>query len=85
MFWNIAAEGMARAVTQTDIRDGEFAYIYFFPWGEATRAQIQIATQLREGGAIDENGPKNTLSLDSLTGQSSILDGLQEADFIKDL
>lgn len=84
MFWNIAAEGMARPVTQTDIRDGEFAHIYFYPWGEGTRAQIQIATQLSEGGAIDENGPKNTLSLDSLTGQSSILDGLQEADFIRD-
>ncbi len=84
VFWSIAAEGMARPVTQTDIRDGELAHVYFFPWGEGMRAQIQIGTQTREGGPLDDAGPKNTLSLDALTGQSSIFDGLQEADFIKE-
>lgn len=84
MFWNVAAEGMSKPVSRKEMQDGDLAHIYFFPWGEGTRAQIQIATQLSEAGDIDENGPKNTLSLDSLTGQSAILDGLQEAEFLKE-
>ncbi|MFZ9519332.1 MAG: pilus assembly FimT family protein [Silvanigrellaceae bacterium] len=84
VFWSIATEGMPRALSQADLREGELAYVYFFPWGEAIRAQIQIATQAEEGGGIDDKAPKNTLSLDALTGQCSILDGLQEADFIRD-
>lgn len=84
VFWSIATEGMQRAMTQSDLREGDVAYVYFFPWGEATRAQIQIATQAQEGGGIDDKSPKNTLSLDALTGQCSILDGLQDADFIRE-
>jgi prepilin-type N-terminal cleavage/methylation domain-containing protein len=84
VFWSIATEGMPRALTQADLREGELAYVYFFPWGEAIRAQIQIATQAEEGGGIDDKSPKNTLSLDALSGQCSILDGLQEADFIRE-
>lgn len=84
VFWSVATEGMSRAISQSDLRDGETAYIYFYPWGEAIRAQIQISTQPQEGGGTDEKAPKSTLVLDSLSGQSSILDGLQDADFIKE-
>lgn len=86
VFWSIAVEGMPKAMTQSDLQEGDRAYVYFFPWGEAIRAQIQIATQAlpEGGGGIDDKAPKNTLSLDALSGQSSVLDGLQEADFIGD-
>ncbi|MEY3901977.1 MAG: hypothetical protein RL189_1283 [Pseudomonadota bacterium] len=84
VFWSIATEGMPRALSQSDLREGETAFVYFFPWGEAIRTQIQIATQAQEGGGIDDKAPKNTLALDPLSGQSSILDGLQEADFIRE-
>ncbi|MBM3381378.1 MAG: type II secretion system protein [Betaproteobacteria bacterium] len=84
LFWSVATEGMQRAASFTELRDGETAFIYFFPWGEAIRAQIQLASQLPEGGGLDERSPKNTLALDSLSGRSSILEGLQEAEFIRE-
>lgn len=84
VFWSIATEGMPRPMTQSDLREGDLAYVYFFPWGEALRAQLQVATQAQEGGGIDDKAPKNTLALDALTGQSSILDGLQDAEFIQE-
>lgn len=84
LFWSVAIDGMPRAMSHTDLSEGEVAFVYFFPWGEASRAQIQIATQAQEGGGIDEKSPRNTLSLDALSGQSSILDGLQEADFLQE-
>lgn len=84
VFWSVATEGMTRPQSFTQLSDGEVAFVYFFPWGEALRTQIQIATQSPETGGYDENGPKNTLALDSLSGQSSILEGLQEADFIRE-
>lgn len=84
LFWSVATEGMSRPLSFSQLSDGEVAFVYFFPWGEAFRTQIQIASQSPETGGYDENGPKNTLALDSLSGQSSILEGLQEADFIRD-
>ena len=85
LFWSVATEGMQRAVSYTELLDGETAFIYFFPWGEAIRAQIQLASQLPEGGGLDEKSPRNTLALDSLSGQSTILEGLQDAEFLRDL
>jgi len=84
LFWSVATEGMTRPVTHSELREGDTAFIYFFPWGEAIRAQIQLASQAPEGGGLDDKAPKNTLSLDALSGQSSILDGLQEADFVRE-
>jgi prepilin-type N-terminal cleavage/methylation domain-containing protein len=84
LFWSVAIEGMQRAVSYSELRDGETAFIYFFPWGEAIRAQIQLASQLPEGGGLDEKSPKNTLALDSLSGQSTVLEGLQDAEFLRD-
>jgi prepilin-type N-terminal cleavage/methylation domain-containing protein len=84
LFWSVATEGMQRAVSYAELRDGETAFIYFFPWGEAIRAQIQLASQLPEGGGLDDKSPKNTLALDALSGQSTVLEGLQEADFIRE-
>jgi prepilin-type N-terminal cleavage/methylation domain-containing protein len=84
LFWSVATEGMSRALSYSELRDGETAFIYFFPWGEAIRAQIQLASQAPEGGGLDEKSPRNTLSLDSLSGQSSILEGLQDAEFLRE-
>ena len=84
LFWSVATDGMTRPLTYSQLSDGDVAFVYFFPWGEALRAQIQIASQSPETGGYDETGPQNTLALDSLSGQSSILEGLQEADFIRD-
>lgn len=84
LFWSVVTEGMSRPLSYSLLADGEVAFVYFFPWGEALRTQIQIASQNPETGGYDENGPKNTLALDSLSGQSSILEGLQEAEFIRE-
>lgn len=84
LFWSVAVEGMTRALGYNDLRDGDTAFVYFFPWGEANRAQIQLASQAPEGGGLDEKSPKNTLALDALSGQSSILEGLQDAEFLRE-
>lgn len=83
LFWSVATDGMDKPMLYSERREGENAFVYFYPWGEAIRAQIQLASQAPEGGGLDEKSPRNTIVLDALTGQSSILEGLQEADFLQ--
>jgi len=83
LFWSVATDGMDKPIHYSERREGDNAFIYFYPWGEAIRAQIQLASQAPEGGGLDEKSPRNTVVLDALTGQSSILEGLQEAEFLK--
>lgn len=60
----------------------EYAYIYFLPNGTATATSIKLATK---GNSIDasiaEDGPKFTVNLNSLTGESNLLEGFQDANF----
>ncbi|MEY4064679.1 MAG: hypothetical protein RIR26_887 [Pseudomonadota bacterium] len=83
LFWSVATDGMDKPMHYSERREAENAFVYFYPWGEAIRAQIQLASQAPEGGGLDEKSPRNTVVLDALTGQSSILEGLQEADFLQ--
>ena len=59
-----------------------YAYIYFLPNGTATPTSIRLAMrQDRNEGAIDDEGPKYTINLNTLTGESHLLEGFQDANF----
>lgn len=60
----------------------EFAYIYFLPNGTTTPTSIQLgAKQNRNESAIDTEGPKYTINLNTLTGESHLLESFQDANF----
>ncbi len=59
-----------------------YAYIYFLPNGTATPTSLKLATrQTRNEGAIDDEGLKYTINLNTLTGESHLLEGFQDANF----
>ncbi len=60
----------------------EYAYIYFLPNGTATATSIKLATRSKNiETSINEEGPKFTINLNSLTGESNLLEGFQDANF----
>ncbi len=59
-----------------------YSYIYFLPNGTASPTSIKLATrQNRNEGAIDDEGLKYTINLNTLTGESHLLEGFQDANF----
>lgn len=64
----------------SDQSEDNFCYIYFLIDGVTTPTSIQLAVQNKDGD-IDEEGPKYTVYLNTLTGQSSLLEGFQDANF----
>jgi prepilin-type N-terminal cleavage/methylation domain-containing protein len=59
-----------------------FSYIYFLPNGTATPTSIKLAMrQDSNKGAIDDEGLKYTINLNTLTGESRLLEGFQDANF----
>ena len=60
-----------------------YAYVYFLPNGTATPISIRIGTrQEKNEGLINDQGPKFTINLNTLTGESNLLEGFQDANFI---
>jgi prepilin-type N-terminal cleavage/methylation domain-containing protein len=55
-------------------------FIYFFPSGEVQPSAIQIGS-LKAKKEINENGPKFSLFIDSLSGKIGVVDGFQEPEF----
>lgn len=77
---NTDAMHYQNVLRDSDKEKKHFAYIYFLPDGTTTATSIQFAVKTADGD-IDENGPKFTLYLNTLTGQSSLLEGFQNANF----
>lgn len=68
--------------SNSDKSKKEYAYIYFLPNGTTTPISIKLATrQDKNENAIDDNGPKYTINLNTLTGESHLLEGFQDANF----
>lgn len=57
-----------------------FAFIYFLPDGSTSAASLQISL-LNENGMVADDAPKYTLNLDTLTGQSRLIVGFDDANF----
>jgi len=68
------------AIQSKDKNKQYFGYIYFLPDGTATGTSIRLATKDNHG-AQTENAAKYTLNLNTLTGQTHLLEGFQNADF----
>jgi hypothetical protein len=83
VFAGAATDGMTEKMTFEKAEDKDFVYIYFFPQGQVQPAAIQLAMQETKK-EIKSEGPKFTLILDTLTGHSQILEGLQDPDFLKE-
>ncbi|APJ03274.1 prepilin-type N-terminal cleavage/methylation domain-containing protein [Silvanigrella aquatica] len=59
-----------------------YAYIYFLPNGTATPASVKLGTtQSNNKNALDDEGPRYTINLNTLTGESHLLEGFQDANF----
>ncbi|WP_186645942.1 prepilin-type N-terminal cleavage/methylation domain-containing protein [Fluviispira vulneris] len=75
----IKFEDVAKSV---DKNKTEFAYIYFLPNGTLTPTSLQMTSKSAEDSSLLEaNGPKFTLNINTLTGQTRLLEGFQNADF----
>jgi hypothetical protein len=83
IFASIATEIMSKKKTREEYESKEMAYIYFFPDGGVTQSAIHFGVE-GEDEASTDSGPKFTISIDPLTGRSQILEGFQDAEFIKD-
>lgn len=64
----------------TDDDPKNFAFIYFLPDGTTSAASLQISL-LNEHGAVADDALKYTLNLDTLTGQSRLVLGFDDANF----
>lgn len=82
-FATINTENMRQKLEFVAAQPKETAYIYFFPSGTASQASVQLGTLATET-TLAENGAKFTVILDALTGHSELLEGFQEADFVKE-
>ncbi|WP_246164805.1 hypothetical protein [Fluviispira multicolorata] len=72
-------ESIAR---DSDKNKKEFGYIYFLPNGLLTPTSLQFTSKSgNESTLLDQNGPKFTININTLTGQSRLLEGFQNADF----
>lgn len=67
-------------VSSSNSQQNKFAYIYFLPDGTTTPTSIQLAIK-NKNNMISENDAKYTLNLNTLTGQSYLLEGFQDANF----
>lgn len=83
VFAAIATELMEEKKSRAEFEGTEKAFIYFFPDGLVTQSAIQFGVEGEDGG-VSEEGPKFTIFVDPLTGRSQILEGFQDAEFIKD-
>lgn len=80
VFVSARTPAMSEKLEYTKVTEKETAVIYFFPSGEAQQASIQFGS-VKDGTTIDESGPKQTVILESLSGQSQIVEGFYEVDF----
>lgn len=80
VFVSARTPAMPEKLEYTKVSEKETAVIYFFPSGEAQQASIQFGV-LKDAATIDESGPKQTVVLESLSGQSQIIEGFYEVDF----
>jgi prepilin-type N-terminal cleavage/methylation domain-containing protein len=83
VFASVQTEFMADKVNFTGSTDETNVYLYFFPSGETLQAAVQIGMIAASGTDVADSGPRFTLELDPVTGQSKLLEGFQEADFVK--
>jgi prepilin-type N-terminal cleavage/methylation domain-containing protein len=82
-FHMISTQGMPEKMELANASEKDFAYLYFFPNGEVELAALQLAIRKSEK-ETDLEGPKFTLFVDPLSGQSEILEGHQDPEFLKD-
>ncbi len=64
----------------TNNTENVYCYIYFFSDGTATPTSIQLGIKTT-ANLISEDDAKYTLNLNTLTGQSYLLEGFQDANF----
>ena len=83
VFASVQTEVMKEKLLFDNAQEKDTAQIYFYPSGTAMQAQIQMAISANRTNVRDD-GPKFTLNLDILTGQVSLREGFQDADFIKE-
>ncbi len=75
----IKYEDMAKS---GDKNKTNYAYIYFLPNGSLTPTSLQMTSKsAEEPSLLETNGPKFTLNINTLTGQTRLLEGFQNADF----
>lgn len=80
VFVSVRTPEMSEKLEYVKATEKQTAYIYFFPSGEAQQASLQLAL-LKDPQTIDDGGPKQTVVLESLTGQSQIVEGFYDVDF----
>ena len=83
VFAELQTDTMRNKLEYANASEKDVAYIYFFPSGEAQQATLHIATK-SEDKTVNETGPKFTINLDPLSGHSELLEGFQDAEFVKD-
>lgn len=83
VFAAVNSEVMKNRLDFVAAQPKETAFIYFFPNGTCVQASVQLAT-LQAENVINDAGPKFTVVVDALTGHSEILEGFQDAEFVKD-
>jgi general secretion pathway protein H len=82
-FASLATDQMGEKKLRSEFAEKEPGYIYFFPDGLASQAAIQLGI-VGDDDTIKDDGIKYTLFLDPLTGRSQLLEGFQDAEFIRD-
>jgi prepilin-type N-terminal cleavage/methylation domain-containing protein len=81
-FASIFAENMQEKWELQNANESEPISLYFFPSGETLQAQLQLGLADAQGTLV-AGGPQYTVVLDALTGQSELLEGFQDAEFVK--
>ena len=76
--YSLKTPSMAEKLTLQKAADKETGVIYFFPSGSAEGARIQLVTRKDDGEPSETEGPRYTIKLDPLTGQSELLEGLPD-------
>lgn len=82
-FAALATDQMTEKKGRSDFAEEEFGQIFFYPDGSASQAMIQFGIE-GDDGAIAEDAVKYTLFVDPLTGRSQLVEGFQDAEFLKE-
>ena len=83
VFAEIQSDSMKNKMEYSNSSEKDVAYIYFFPSGQSQQATLHIGTKA-DDKTLSETGAKFTINLDPLSGHSELLEGFQDAEFVKD-
>lgn len=78
---NLSSKPLEYQSAKIEANDPEnFAYLYFFPSGISTSISFWLGFR-KADQTINDNAPKYTLNLNTLTGQLKLLQGFEDANF----